>query len=175
LDTFRVLQERGRNVRLCLAGPANTDEAERMVDDALKKYGGRVTHLGAVSGDRKVEFYASIDAFVFPTKTESWGIVLNEAMAAGVPVITTDRGSIRTLVGNGAGLIVDDAAGFVEAAVRQVVTWIDSPQVYVAASEAAVRQADYLHREAALQLERLASCICQPAQSTPINAAKTAV
>ena len=79
----------------------------------------------------------------------SLGIVLNEAMAAGVPVITTDRGSIRTLVGNGAGLIVDDAAGFVEVVVRQVVTWIDSPQVYVAASEAAVRQADYLHREAA--------------------------
>ena len=70
LDTFRVLQERGRNVRLCLAGPANTDEAERLVDDALKKYGGRVTHVGAVYGDRKVEFYASIDAFVFPTKTE---------------------------------------------------------------------------------------------------------
>jgi glycosyltransferase involved in cell wall biosynthesis len=175
LEAFRVLHERGRNVRLCLAGPANTDEAQRLVDDAVKKYDGRVMHVGAVYGGRKVEFYKSIDAFVFPTKTESWGIVLNEAMAAGVPVISTDRGSIRTLVGNGAGLIVKDAARFVDEAVRQVENWIDSPQVYSAASQAAVQQADYLHREATVQLERLVSRICSLAESATADSARVAV
>jgi glycosyltransferase involved in cell wall biosynthesis len=162
LETFRVLQERGRNVRLCLAGPCGTVEAERLLSDAIKTFKGDVSHVGAVYDDRKVEYFNSIDCFLFPTKfeCESWGIVLNEAMASGLPVITTNRGSVHTLVGNHAGLIVDDVARYVNEAVRQVEAWIDSPQDYSATSQAAIEQADYLHREAAVQLESVTSSIC---------------
>lgn len=37
------------------------------------------------------EFYEMADVFAFPTREDIWGLVVNEAMAAGLPVITTDR------------------------------------------------------------------------------------
>jgi glycosyltransferase involved in cell wall biosynthesis len=175
LDTFRILRDRGRNVRLHLAGPANSAEAEKIVLDAIKQFNNDMTYTGPVYGDKKTQFFNSIDAFLFPTKTESWGIVLNESLASGVPAITTNRGCIRTLMGTGTGLIADDAARFVDEAVRQVETWIDSPNLYVAASEAAIEQAESLHREAATQLDRLVSRICSQETSTYVDAAKIAV
>lgn len=38
-----------------------------------------------------LEYYAAADLFVLPTREDTWGLVINEAMAAGLPVITTDR------------------------------------------------------------------------------------
>lgn len=37
------------------------------------------------------QYYASADIFVLPTRDDVWGLVVNEAMAAGLPVITTNR------------------------------------------------------------------------------------
>lgn len=162
LETFRALRNKGRNVNLTLAGPCGTAEAERVVSAALDEFKDSIHHIGGVYGERKVEFFNGIDCFLFPSRSESWGIVLNEALAAGVPVIATNRGCVRTLVGNRAGRIVDDEQRYVEEAVRQVEAWIDFPQAYFAASQAAIEQADYLHREAAAQLERVTSRICSP-------------
>ena len=171
LDTFRVLRQKGRDVRLCLAGPCSNVEAERLVSQALEEHKGLISHLGGVYDERKIDFFKSIDCFLFPTKydCESWGIVLNEALASGLPVITTDRGCVRTLVGTRGGPIIDDARDYVDRAVRQVEAWIDSPQEYVAASKAAIEQADYLHHEAAIQLEQIASQICAPDNSVSVN------
>lgn len=36
-------------------------------------------------------WYYAADAFVLPTREDIWGLVINEAMAAGLPVVTTDR------------------------------------------------------------------------------------
>ena len=158
LETFAALRKNGRSVRLDLAGPCGTPEAERLIKAALEKHDGQISHLGGVYGQRKVEYFNSLDCFLFPTRydCESWGIVLNEALAAGVPVIATNRGCIRTLVGDRAGLVIDDENAYVETAVRQVEGWMDTPQSYYAASLAAIAQADYLHREAAIQLDRVA-------------------
>jgi glycosyltransferase involved in cell wall biosynthesis len=164
LDTFRALHQRHRDVRLCLAGPCATVDAERLVADALKEFGGSVTHIGPIFDERKLEFFDSIDCFLFPSRTEGWPIVLNEALDAGVPVIATNRGCVRTMVGDDAGLIVDKAENYVGDAVRQVEAWIDSPQAYFDASEAAIRQAAYLHRKADQQLENLTARICSPTE-----------
>lgn len=37
------------------------------------------------------KYYRSADVFVMPTRCDTWGLVINEAMANGLPVITTDR------------------------------------------------------------------------------------
>tara|TARA_Y100000588_G_scaffold133008_1_gene145841 strand:+ start:7571 stop:8797 length:1227 start_codon:yes stop_codon:yes gene_type:complete len=49
-----------------------------------------------------VDLYKTADAFVFPSHIESFGIALVEAMAAGLPVITTDGPGCVDVVGNGA-------------------------------------------------------------------------
>ena len=37
------------------------------------------------------EFYLASDVFALPTRSDVWGLVINEAMACGLPVVTTDR------------------------------------------------------------------------------------
>ena len=38
-----------------------------------------------------IRYYQASDLFVLPTREDIWGLVINEAMAYGLPVITTDR------------------------------------------------------------------------------------
>lgn len=50
-----------------------------------------VHFLGFQSKQTLVKFYKAADVFVLPTREDIWGLVINEAMAYGLPVITTDR------------------------------------------------------------------------------------
>src|SRR5690606_226772 len=59
-------------------------------------------HLpGAFEGERLVDTYAAIDAFAFSSHSETQGLVLAEAMAAGVPVIALDAFGTREMVRSG--------------------------------------------------------------------------
>lgn len=73
-----------------MVGPSeegHRDELERQVRRA--GLGDAVRFSGPVSDDRKWEVYRSADLFVLPTHSENFGIVVAEALAAGVPAITT--------------------------------------------------------------------------------------
>ena len=50
---------------------------------------GRVHFAGFVHRDELAAYYALAECFVFPTRTDPWGLVVNEAMACGLPVICT--------------------------------------------------------------------------------------
>ncbi len=154
LQTLRELLKAGSQVRLRLAGPCFTAAAERLVNEALREFPDHIEYLGPVYGREKLDFFSAIDCFLFPSRSESWGIVLNEAMAAGVPVISSRHGCISTQVGEHAGLVIDDPKEFVPRAVKQIVHWIGDPETYRAASLAAVERADALDREGDLTLDR---------------------
>jgi glycosyltransferase involved in cell wall biosynthesis len=68
----------------------------------------RVTYLGRLSGDDVLRGYLAADLLVLPSLFEPWGLVINEAMACGLPVIVSDRvGCAEDLVRPGeTGLIV---------------------------------------------------------------------
>jgi glycosyltransferase involved in cell wall biosynthesis len=62
----------------------------------------RVRFLGPLDRDELVRWYAAADAFVLPSRSEPWGMVLNEAAAAGLPLVATDEaGAARDLVEDG--------------------------------------------------------------------------
>ena len=65
--------------------------------------------------------YAAADLFVLPTRAETYGMAVAEAIAHGVPVVSTRTGEIPSIVGQG-GLLVDpgDEAGFAAALGRVV-------------------------------------------------------
>jgi glycosyltransferase involved in cell wall biosynthesis len=57
---------------------------------------------GFVQRDRLPAYYALAEALVFPTHTDTWGLVVNEAMACGLPVISSAAaGCVADLVENG--------------------------------------------------------------------------
>lgn len=50
-----------------------------------------VHFVGFKAKDELKKYYQAADLFVLPTKTDVWGLVINEAMASGLPVVTTDK------------------------------------------------------------------------------------
>ena len=57
--------------------------------------------MGYLSGNELASAYASGDAFLFPSSTETLGLVLLEAMAAGCPVVGTNKGGIPDIISDG--------------------------------------------------------------------------
>jgi phosphatidylinositol alpha 1,6-mannosyltransferase len=53
---------------------------------------------GHQAGEALSRWYASADVFVFPSTTETFGNVVQEALASGVPAVVVDRGGPRTIV-----------------------------------------------------------------------------
>jgi glycosyltransferase involved in cell wall biosynthesis len=69
------------------------EEAE--FKDLCRGAGGEVIeHVGFVSGDRKRQLLEEADLFCFPSHLESFGLVLAEAMAFGLPIVTTRCGAL---------------------------------------------------------------------------------
>ena len=62
---------------------------------------GRVRFTGALPRERLPDVYASADAFAFPSTTETQGLVLAEALAAGLPVVAADSEASRDVAGAG--------------------------------------------------------------------------
>jgi glycosyltransferase involved in cell wall biosynthesis len=78
--------------------------------DALKRSatGLPVTFLGSLYHEDLAMAYAAADIFVFPSATETLGLVAIEAMSAGLPVVGARRGGIPDIVVDGeTGLLFD--------------------------------------------------------------------
>jgi glycosyltransferase involved in cell wall biosynthesis len=87
----------------------------------------RVHFTGAVDEVRLVDYYHHADVFVLPTRLEGYGMVLTEALARGLPIISTAIGPIPTIVPPEAGILVapDDPA----ALQRALTEVLDDPTV----------------------------------------------
>ena len=88
-----------------------------------KIFAGTPTHfVGYLAGEELASAYASGDAFLFPSSTETLGLVLLEAMAAGCPVVGANRGGIPDIVSDGVNgcLYEPDQEGSLAAAVERL-------------------------------------------------------
>jgi glycosyltransferase involved in cell wall biosynthesis len=107
-------------------GPTRTEVAERIEQHGL---GSRVHLIGRLDGSDLIAAYDRADLFVMTSLSESFGIVLIEAMARGVPVIAPDIAGVRDVVMDGVnGLLVDHTVDSVRAAVLHVVNDADLRQ-----------------------------------------------
>ncbi len=85
-----------------------------------------VEHIGPVAMDQRAEFYKRADLFVLPTYAECLPISMIEAMAAGLPVVSTTVGGIPDLIEDGVeGFLV--APGDVEALADRIARLINNP------------------------------------------------
>ncbi len=64
--------------------------------------------LGAKQGEALADIYASADVFVFPSRTDTFGIVMIEAMASGLPVAAYPVPGPIDVVAPGAGVLDED-------------------------------------------------------------------
>ncbi len=96
IERIRPVLDALPKARLALVGDGpHRQQLERVFE------GTATTFVGYLSGDALASAYASGDAFVFPSSTETLGLVLLEAMAAGCPVVGANRGGIPDIVTDG--------------------------------------------------------------------------
>jgi glycosyltransferase involved in cell wall biosynthesis len=94
----------GRNVRLVVVGrPKKGGGIERLI--ANLGIADQVTFTGRIDHDEYVRQYARAEMAVVPSVYEGFGLPAGEAMACGVPVISTSGGALPEVVGD-AGLLV---------------------------------------------------------------------
>ncbi|SMF69338.1 Glycosyltransferase involved in cell wall bisynthesis [Azospirillum oryzae] len=85
-------------------------------EELQRKYPG-VHWVGAKHGEDLAKHYAAADVFVFPSRTDTFGLVLLEALASGVPVAAYPvPGPLDVVDGSGAGCLDEDLKRAVEGA-----------------------------------------------------------
>jgi len=76
---------------------------------AMRRRYPQVHFAGAQTGEALVRHYAAADVMVMPSRTETFGLVLLEALACGVPVAAFPAAGPTDVIGDsGAGIIDDD-------------------------------------------------------------------
>lgn len=113
LDAFDAVRERVLEARLVMVG----DGPQR---NALRRRCPEAIFAGTQHGEALAAHYASADVFLFPSLTETFGNVVVEAMASGLPVVAFDTAAAGMHVRsheNGWLAPVGDAALFTQAAV----------------------------------------------------------
>ena len=108
-DSFLAARARDPRLHLLLAGGGPEEDALRA------RLGDAATFLGWLSGDELAAAYASADLFLFCSQTDTFGQVILEAQASGLPVVAVAAGGPAELVADGrSGVLcrprVDDLA-----------------------------------------------------------------
>lgn len=97
------------SVELTIAGDGPSRHELKQLWLTLSR-GTNVTFLGSVSSDKIVDIYARHDVMVLPSHTEPWGLVVNEALSAGLPVVAPYWvGAVADLVDNQVNGIVTES------------------------------------------------------------------
>ena len=117
LDAAAILRAKGHKIRVRLVGDGPDRQA---LQSKVRQMGLEdVVHFeGAVNQDKIREFYALADIFVLPSFAEGVPAVLMEAMAMGIPCVSTHTGGIFELIREGVdGMLARpaDANGLAEA------------------------------------------------------------
>ncbi|MBD3312984.1 glycosyltransferase [Candidatus Woesearchaeota archaeon] len=87
---------------------AEKDHYEYDLKDIVKREGmeDRIMFIGDVPHDKLIDYYKEADLFLFASKTETQGLVILEAMAAGTPVIAVDAPAISEFINGKNGFTV---------------------------------------------------------------------
>lgn len=122
-DAFSLLKKRTADVTLLVVGSGKEGPAlnKRISEEGISD----VVFSGFIDYNQLPKYFGLSDVFVLPSSEEVWGLVINEAMACGLPVITTDKvGASVDLVKDGVnGFIIKDKAPLeLSDAMRKVIT-----------------------------------------------------
>ncbi len=106
LDAFSYATSGRSDVHLLLVGAGDLEPSLRQRVRSDPNLEGHVHFLGARSQEDLSSLYRASDIFLFPTRFDVWGMVLNEAMSSGLPVISSDS------AGGAVDLVEDGVTGF---------------------------------------------------------------
>ncbi|MGI9437772.1 MAG: glycosyltransferase family 4 protein [Geminicoccaceae bacterium] len=121
IETAAILRGRGIDAELTIVGeldPRYPEAAEAIQRHGL---GDHVTITGHVAEARLQQLYRDATVFLFLSRYEGFGLPPLEAMAQGVPVVSSDRASMPEILGDAALLVNPDDSEAAAAAVRRII------------------------------------------------------
>ncbi len=126
----RIAKERGLPIRGVLAGPVVSDTDRNDLESVKEELGKYLDYRGPVYDEEKAIFFKDIDVFIFFSTylNEAQPTVLFEAMARGIPVLSYDRGCIRSQVADG-GVVFPQAANIISEALNVLERYREKPDV----------------------------------------------
>ena len=130
------LHQIGINIQAFLAGPFENESIRNAVLSEISPY-PFIQCVGPKYGNDKSDFFNQIDVLLFPTKNESEGLVIHEAMSRGVPVISVARGCIEQVVTANSGKVVSPFSDYVEEATQAIQEWHFSTEEFTLISKGA--------------------------------------
>ncbi|MEM7444649.1 MAG: glycosyltransferase family 1 protein [Pseudomonadota bacterium] len=105
-------------LRLDLPGSKVVVGGGPQLDGFVRRY-PEVRFVGPKEGEELAQYFAAADVFVFPSRTDTFGLVMLEALASGVPVAAYPvQGPLDVIDGNGVGCLDEDLARAVEGALK---------------------------------------------------------
>ncbi|OQB25974.1 MAG: D-inositol 3-phosphate glycosyltransferase [Chloroflexi bacterium ADurb.Bin180] len=146
-----LLRERGQDVRLVLIGRlyGKGRDGELLRGLESGELASQVTWLGAVPSEDLPALYNAATVLTFPSLQEGFGLVPLEAMACGLPVITSGAGAIGEVVGDAARIV--EAAGDAEAWAQTLQEVLREPEARQTMRKAGLRQATQFSNEVSAQ------------------------
>lgn len=104
IDAFYNLKKKMPNIKLVKVGPAGWTGTREKILEQINILGLQkdIIFAGTYPNSELPKVYNSADLFVFPSYSEGFGMPPLEALACGLPVITTDKTSIPEIVGDAA-------------------------------------------------------------------------
>ena len=123
IERIKPILEAIPEARLALVGDGPHREALQ------KHFAGTNTYfVGYLMGQELGSAFASADAFIFPSRTETLGLVLLEAMAAGCPVVAARSGGIPDIVTDGVNGYLFEPTADVQGALAATVRLLEQKQ-----------------------------------------------
>ncbi|MEH2356384.1 glycosyltransferase family 4 protein [Nostoc sp.] len=123
IERIKPILEAIPQARLALVGDGPHRQALQ------KHFAGTNTYfVGYLMGQELGSAFASADAFIFPSRTETLGLVLLEAMAAGCPVVAARSGGIPDIVTDGVNGYLFEPTADVQGALAATVRLLEQKQ-----------------------------------------------
>jgi len=117
-------------------------------DELVRRFSRYKAHfVGYLRGEELAAAYASADAFVYASETETMGNVILEAMACGLPVIAANAGGVTSLVHHGSNGFLFTPRNATEASqyVGEIIQSVDRQEQMSAAALASVQTRSWRH------------------------------
>jgi glycosyltransferase involved in cell wall biosynthesis len=106
--TGRYLQDRRQAVFLVVGSGEASESMQRILNEYADS--SQLVFADKQTGQDLADAYAAMDVFVFSSQSETQGMVLAEAMSAGVPAVALDAPGAREIVNDRNGILLDAAA-----------------------------------------------------------------
>jgi glycosyltransferase involved in cell wall biosynthesis len=122
VDSIGALLKKGAPVALDLVGPGSQQD-QRDLRERIRRWDpseSAIKYHGSMPYDELEAVYGKADAFIFASSCETFGIILLEAMAAGLPVICSHRSAMPEVAGSAAVYFDPLNAGSLIVAIRSL-------------------------------------------------------